>query len=114
MTTPFTEKRPWGEFRQFNLNEPATVKTILVKPGEELSLQYHKLRTEFWKIISGNPEVTIGDKVIEAKVGDEFTVPAGTNHKIGAPKDEVMFLEISKGEFREDDIVRLSDKYGRA
>lgn len=111
--TPFTEKRPWGEFRQFTLNEPVTVKTILVKKGEALSLQYHTLRTEFWKIISGSPEVTIGDKVVAATVGDEFMVPVKTNHKIEAPTDEVLFLEISSGEFKEDDIVRLSDKYGR-
>ncbi|MFA6536207.1 MAG: phosphomannose isomerase type II C-terminal cupin domain [Candidatus Paceibacterota bacterium] len=112
--TPFTEKRPWGEFRQFTLNEPVTVKTILVKKGEALSLQNHHLRTEFWKIISGHPEVTIGEKIFSAKAGDEFTVGIKTNHKIEAPKDEVLLLEISSGEFKEDDIVRLSDKYGRA
>lgn len=109
----FTVERPWGNFRQFVKNEPVTVKIISVKKGESLSLQCHNLRTEFWRVISGEPEITIGDKIITAKIGDEFEIPVKTNHRISATSSNVEFLEISYGEFDEDDIVRIDDKYGR-
>lgn len=111
---PFTEKRPWGEFRQYTKNEPVTVKTIFVKNGEQLSLQYHKKRREFWKILSGTPEVTIGDYVVRAKTGDEFLVPKEAPHRVAAIDEDALFLEISYGDFDENDIVRIKDNYGRA
>jgi mannose-6-phosphate isomerase-like protein (cupin superfamily) len=110
----FTEKRPWGEFRQYAKNEPVTVKTIYVKNGESLSLQYHKQRSEFWRILKGEPEVTIGEEKIKAKAGDEFTVPLGAKHRVAAPFGDVEFLEISRGNFDESDNIRIEDKYGRA
>jgi mannose-6-phosphate isomerase len=110
----FTEHRPWGEFREYTSGEPVTVKTILVKHGEELSLQLHHKRSEFWHILSGEPLVIIGDREIKAKKGDEFMIGVGVTHRIGAPDGEVEFLEIAKGEFDENDIIRLEDNYGRS
>jgi mannose-6-phosphate isomerase-like protein (cupin superfamily) len=111
---PFTEERPWGNFRQFTHNSLSTVKIILVRKGEAFSLQYHNSRTEFWKILSGNPEVTVGDKTVIAKQGDEFEIPPKTNHRIRATDSDSQILEIAAGNFDENDIVRLEDKYGRA
>ncbi len=108
-----TTKRPWGSFTRFTNNEESTVKILNVNAGEELSLQYHNHREEFWKIISGMPKITIGDTVHEAKAGDEFTIPVTVHHRIGAPLGDVVILEISKGKFDEDDIVRMEDKYNR-
>jgi|SRR3989344_857553 len=110
---PFTEKRPWGEFRQFTLNEPVTVKVITVNKGEAFSLQYHNKRSEFWRIISGRSQVIVNDKIIEANPGDEFEIKAGDKHRMMAHDSDVYFLEVARGEFDESDIVRLEDKYGR-
>ena len=107
-----TEK-PWGSFERFTLNELSTVKIITVKNGEALSLQTHKHRSEFWKILKGNPAVQIGNSIVEALPGDEFTIAEGEQHRISAPSNEVLFLEIAFGEFDEDDIVRIEDKYNR-
>ena len=109
----FNEKRPWGEFRQFTAGEPSTVKILYIKPGESLSLQKHAKRTEFWHVLSGQPEVTIGDKVVVAKPGDEFTIEPFVEHRMSAKNEAVDFLEISFGEFAENDEVRLADNYGR-
>jgi len=111
---PFTAQRPWGGFREFIENEVATVKILFVKKGEVFSLQRHDHRDEFWRILVGNPEVTISDKIIKAKTGDELEIPPETNHRISATIDDVEILEISRGQFAEDDIVRIKDKYGRA
>ncbi|MEK7582178.1 MAG: phosphomannose isomerase type II C-terminal cupin domain [Patescibacteria group bacterium] len=111
---PFTEKRPWGEFRQFASGEAVTVKIITVKHGESFSLQYHQKREEFWRILKGMPEVIIGETSTHARPGDEFTVPVAVSHRVSALNDDVEFLEIARGDFDENDIVRIEDKYGRS
>jgi mannose-6-phosphate isomerase-like protein (cupin superfamily) len=112
---PFTEDRPWGNFRQFTHNEPSTVKIITVKAGEAFSLQYHNHRTEFWHILSGDPQVTCGEKVIRAKPGDEFLIEPKMHHRVAAGKTDTVFLEVAFGDFNETgDIIRLEDNYGRA
>lgn len=109
-----TTVKPWGSFNRFTQNEISTVKFLNITAGEELSLQYHNKREEFWKIVSGHPKIVIGEETFYPEPGEEFTILAGTQHRIGAPKDDVVILEISTGEFDENDIVRLEDKYNRA
>jgi len=53
-------ERPWGGFIKFIDNKPCTVKILQIKKGEALSLQSHKLRDEFWYLISGKISLTIG------------------------------------------------------
>ncbi len=108
-----TTTRPWGEFTRFTDNEKSTVKLLYVRAGEELSLQYHKYRDEFWKVVVGHPRITVGDDIRDSKPGEEFTVFAKVQHQISAPTDDVIILEISTGTFDEDDIVRIKDKYNR-
>ena len=108
-----TTKRPWGSFTRFTSNEPSTVKLLNINKGEEFSLQYHTHREEFWKIIKGNPEIVVGDKTEHPHEGDEFVITPHTNHRISAPTDDVIVLEISNGQFDENDVVRIEDKYGR-
>lgn len=105
--------RPWGNFRQFTENEPTTVKIIRVTKGNQLSLQYHLKRDEFWLVLSGNPLLTINEKPVQATPNDEYFITKTTNHRIAAPTDDVAILEIAFGDFDEDDIVRIEDAYGR-
>lgn len=109
----FTEHRPWGNFEQFCQNTPCTVKIINVKPNEELSLQYHTHRNEFWKVIEGEGIVVINEEQRLSKPGDEFVIPAKTKHQIKTRNKPMRLLEVSFGHFDEKDIVRLSDKYNR-
>ena len=108
-----TTKKPWGAFISFTQNELSTVKLLYVNKGEKISLQRHMHREEFWRVVGGNPEITIGDKIYSSHQDDEFVIPIKTNHRISAPMDNVVILEISKGEFDEEDIVRIEDKYNR-
>jgi mannose-6-phosphate isomerase-like protein (cupin superfamily) len=64
---PFTEDKPWGWFREFTLNTASTVKILFVRKGEEFSLQTHHHRVEFWRVLSGHPDITIDGKIIRAK-----------------------------------------------
>lgn len=106
----YIEKRPWGNFIKFTDNVPSTVKIITVEKNEELSLQFHHKRSEFWRILSDSGEVIIDGKNIPVKKDDEFFIPMGMSHKAKGP---IQFLEISLGDFDETDIVRLEDKYHR-
>ena len=108
-------KKPWGFSRRFTVNRPSTVKVLHIEAGEEFSLQDHEHRSEFWRVLKGEPIITIGEAEVTAKEGDEFKIPAKTHHRIAAPKDgDVDMLEISLGKFDEGDSERIEDKYGRA
>lgn len=107
------EDRPWGHFDRFTLNELSTVKVINIMPRERLSLQTHQKRSEFWRILSGSGEVTIGDIRYPAHPGDEFEIPTGVAHRVAAGDEGILFLEIALGIFVEHDEVRIEDLYGR-
>lgn len=109
----YTEKRPWGNFEQFTHNEKSTVKLINVNAHAELSLQYHKNRSEFWKVIEGSPIILIGDQKVTASEGDEFFIPRFAHHQIITEGKPACILEIAFGEFDENDIIRIKDKYNR-
>ena len=70
----YQEERPWGNFRQFTHNEPSTVKIITVKSGEELSLQSHEKRSEFWRVVGGSGVVEIGDHKYDGIEGNEYEI----------------------------------------
>lgn len=109
----YQEERPWGSFRQFTENIISTVKILIVKPNEELSLQSHTKRKEFWRVIKGGGIFDINNKKYIVEVGDEHFIPIGAKHQIKSGSDGLEVLEISLGEFDEDDIIRYEDKYGR-
>lgn len=109
----YLEKRPWGRFERFCQNEPCTVKLLFINSGEELSLQKHANRSEFWRVIRGEGEITIGDEIKKAKRGDEFFIDKDIKHRAKAGEKVLEILEISFGNFDEEDEVRLEDKYKR-
>ncbi|MEO5569967.1 MAG: phosphomannose isomerase type II C-terminal cupin domain [Bacteroidia bacterium] len=109
----YKEERPWGNFERFTHNEISTVKILTVNPNEELSLQFHHNREEFWRVLSGTGSFVIGDKTKVGQKGDEFFIPKETVHQIRTSDASVIILEIAFGNFDENDIVRLKDKYDR-
>lgn len=109
----YSEERPWGKFEQFTHNEVSTVKILTIKPNEQLSIQYHHNRDEFWRVIKGSVKVRKGEVWIEAHEGDEFFIPRETIHSLAGTDEEGKVLEIAYGNFDENDNVRIEDKYGR-
>jgi cytidyltransferase-like protein len=110
--------RPWGEFYGWDSGKEWKLKTIYVKAGQRLSLQYHHHRTEHWVLVEGDATAT-------------FQKPNGTFYKTPLEKGEVIFVdrkavhrleserggvivEVGLGDFDENDIVRLEDDHGRA
>ena len=109
----YSESRPWGRFEKFHQNRSCTVKLIYVNANSRLSLQYHKKRSEFWKVIKGNARVEIDGKTIILGEGETITIPRQARHRVLALESECIILEIAYGRFDENDIVRLEDDYQR-
>ena|SRR6185437_5337455 len=108
------EIRPWGNFERFTLNEQTTVKIITVEPQQAFSLQTHAHRGEFWRVLRGSGRITVADTIYDAKEGDQFFIPQGAKHRAECEVESLQFLEIAFGQFDENDITRLEDRYGRA
>ena len=111
-----SEERPWGRF--FVLHDELTykLKRIEVDPGERLSYQYHRKRSEAWTIVEGTGVITLDGINKEYTKGQTLIIPKGVKHRIeNKGKEKVVFIEVQTGSyFGEDDIVRIEDDYNRA
>ena len=107
--------RPWGKYDSVDHGERYQVKRITVKPGAKLSVQMHHHRTEHWVVVSGVARVTNGDETFLLAENESTYIPIGVVHALENPgKVPLEIIEIQSGSYLgEDDIVRLSDRYGR-
>jgi len=102
----YFEKRPWGNFRQFALNERCTVKILTLEPNQRLSLQSHQKRDELWVVLDPGLQAQVGNKIIKLKKGQEIFIPRKTKHSLAARK-RARVLEVSFGFFDEKDEKRF-------
>ncbi len=109
------DSRPWGTWEVLATGDRYTVKRIRVLPGHRLSLQYHQHRSEHWTIVEGFAEVELDDVVRQLSAGKHVHIPVGALHRVRALGSEpLVFLEVQVGDvLDENDIVRISDDYGR-
>ena len=109
----YTSHRPWGSF--YDLAQERGVwnlKVIFVKKGSRLSLQKHKLRSEFWVVANGTIRAREGTKFLRLKPGDSLHIPRGAVHRLEGITD-AWVIEVTFGRHLERDIIRLADDYGR-
>jgi mannose-6-phosphate isomerase-like protein (cupin superfamily) len=108
--------KPWGYEIRWAVTDRYLGKTLHVRKGEALSLQYHEVKDEWLLVSEGAVDIEIGglegklEKVRMSK-GDSVHLPSRTRHRITAVEDADIF-EVSTPEI--DDVVRLEDRYGRA
>lgn len=109
------DHRPWGYYKVLADESDHKVKMIVVHPGQRLSLQRHRRRSEHWYIVQGNAIVRKDENDIPVKVGSSVDIPVGSWHRISNPDaDNTVFIEVQTGDyFGEDDIERSEDDYGR-
>lgn len=108
--------RPWGSYDSIDNGQRFQVKRITVKPGEKLSVQMHHHRAEHWIVVSGTAKVTNGDETFLVTENESTYIPIGVVHALENPgKLPLELIEVQSGSYLgEDDIVRFSDRYGRA
>lgn len=110
-------EKPWG-FEEIYAKTPYYVGKILnINPNHQLSRQYHKVKTETIRVLSGVLTLTIShnaatDELRTLQVGDVYHIEPFTIHRMSNLWTEVcQILEISTPEL--DDVVRLEDDYAR-
>ena len=137
-------KRPWGGFfvisednaqdffniyfnglntEELKVSGKLSTKILIIAPNKRLSWQYHRRRSEIWKVKSGTIRVVTSHDDIERKKrilkkGDKISINQGERHRIIGMDDYAVVAEIwihtDKNNLSdEEDIVRLEVDYDR-
>lgn len=104
-------EKPWGREIWWAVTDQYVGKLLEVRAGQSLSLQYHERKLETMFFQSGQARLRLGEEWLDAGPGKVVTIPPGTVHQLVAVTD-VRVIEVSTPHL--DDVIRLSDRYGRA
>jgi mannose-6-phosphate isomerase-like protein (cupin superfamily) len=108
-------EKPWGHELIWARTDRYAGKILHVKAGHVLSCQYHNRKDETMHVLRGELILRTGtaERLDERpfREGESVHIPAGLVHQIEAVVDTDV-LEASTPEL--DDLVRLSDRYGRS
>ncbi len=113
-----TVPKPWGHETIWARSGRYVGKILHINAGHELSVQFHRKKDETIHLLSGeivyrvqrDPSNQERLEDVRLKIGESFRIMPGTVHQMVAVTD-CDVLEVSTPEL--DDVVRLSDKYGR-
>lgn len=107
--------RPWGWFQVLSEQPVSAVKVLCVNPGERLSLQTHRKRSEIWIPLDNGLEAQIGENLVELAAYNKYVVDVGLQHRlINNTNCAVQVVELIVGVYDETDISRIEDDYGRS
>jgi mannose-6-phosphate isomerase-like protein (cupin superfamily) len=111
---------PLSDFEGFAQLSP---KFLIVGPGHRLSWQYHRRRSEIWRLLDGVAGVVISPTDEQGPVqplapGDLVRLPCGQRHRLVGLGGWGILAEVWQHTdpahpSDERDIVRLQDDYGR-
>ena len=107
--------KPWGHEIIWAHTERYVGKILHINKGESLSYQYHVVKDETIRVLTGVLEMDVerdGERQkLRLAPGDSLHIVPGMKHRMIAVED-CDVLEVSTPEL--DDVVRLEDRYGRA
>lgn len=109
-------QRPWGWYQTVSESQGYKIKRIGILPGQQISLQKHHQRAEHWVVVQGTAHVTLGERSLDLTLGQHCDIALGQVHRLAnLTTHPLEIVEVQFGAYLgEDDIVRLSDDYGRA
>ncbi|WP_417686752.1 mannose-1-phosphate guanylyltransferase/mannose-6-phosphate isomerase [Roseibium sp.] len=100
----------WGWTERINSGDRFAVQSMMIKPGQGLTLQSHLHRAEHWVVVSGTVEITINGKAELLTENQSAYVPLGAKHKLFNPgKIPVRMIEVQSGTYLDDDDVHRHD-----
>lgn len=109
--------KPWGREEHFlEENSPFMIKLLYIRAGEELSLQAHDIKIEYWVALNGNATLIIENKNgvlenIRMVHGAIYACNLGQKHRLAAIEEDAIIFEVSTPE--KGVTYRLEDKYSR-
>jgi mannose-6-phosphate isomerase-like protein (cupin superfamily) len=108
-------EKPWGHELIWAHTDRYVGKVLHIKKGESLSYQYHQVKDETIRLLSGSMDMDLESDGAKSKInlrpGECLHIVPGMKHRMTAVED-CDVLEVSTPEL--DDVVRLEDRYGRA
>ncbi len=112
---PYRVDKPWGYEVIWARTDRYVGKILHVNAGQVLSCQYHNFKDETMHVLQGELILRTGadaDAMTERRFseGQSVHIPAKLVHQIEAVVDSDV-LEASTPEL--DDLVRITDRYGR-
>jgi mannose-6-phosphate isomerase len=112
---PYKVDKPWGHELWWALTDAYAGKILHLERGHKLSVQFHERKDESGYLLSGRLLLTKGPSeseltTVELEPGAVWRNVPGEVHTLEAIEDSDV-LEVSTPEV--DDVVRLSDSYGR-
>ncbi|HVZ49204.1 MAG TPA: cupin [Gemmatimonadaceae bacterium] len=108
--------KPWGHEVIWASTDQYVGKVLHIKAGHALSVQYHERKDETIHLLSGEMIYRIADapgaplRDVRLAAGESYRNAVGHVHQMEAVTD-CQVLEASTPHL--DDVVRLSDRYGR-
>jgi mannose-1-phosphate guanylyltransferase len=109
---PMYEKRGWGEYQVLDYRikddgQNFLTKHLIITPGQHISYQRHKHRTEMWTFVDGTGKLILDGVIKSIGRGDTAYIRPGMKHAIKADT-ELHIIEVQVGdELTEEDIERL-------
>lgn len=107
--------KPWGHELIWAHTARYVGKILHINKGESLSYQYHVVKDETVRLLSGALDMDLEIEGRREKLrlapGDSLHITPGMKHRMIAVED-CDVVEVSTPEL--DDVVRLEDRYGRA
>ena len=108
-------EKPWGHEEIFARTGDYVGKLLMIKAGQQLSLQYHEVKEETIYVASGEMQLELENdngelELLHLTKGMHAHILPGRRHRMSAVSDCEVF-EVSTPHL--DDVVRLEDKYGR-
>ena len=112
---PYRVDKPWGYELIWARTDRYVGKMLHVAAGQVLSCQYHNFKDETMHVLTGELILRIGTGAEQTErrfvAGESVHIPPKLIHQIEAIVDSDV-LEASTPEL--DDLVRVSDRYGRS
>jgi mannose-6-phosphate isomerase-like protein (cupin superfamily) len=117
------EEKPWGSAVVWHSTGGFHGKVITIHEGKRTSLKYHRMKDEFFYVLSGKVLVRFGlSKTLEnsekypweeqvLSAGDVFNVQSECPYRFQALEESVL---IEVGDRCGDVPIRIDDDYGRA
>ncbi|MBI3441827.1 MAG: phosphomannose isomerase type II C-terminal cupin domain [Proteobacteria bacterium] len=114
------DQRPWGSYVVTGVGyneagEEYCEKEITVHFGQILSLQSHEMRREIWIVKQGTLTALLDGQSVKLSSGGIVQIPQKSIHCMAnLGTENCVVYERQEGIYREEDIQRYADAYGRS